>query len=100
MIKLKQLSHALLLVGAAFTTGYSQDTANEYVAPRDAGPKGEGPRMKVQLLNNGEPTKQYAVIFYQGGDAFSGLLKFAQHYHITCAHFTAIVALTRATLRW
>ena len=100
MIKLKQLSHALLLVGAAVTTGYSQDTANEYVAPRDASPKGEAPRMKVQLLNNGEPTKQYAVIFYQGDEALSGLLEFAQQYHITSAHFTAIGAVNGAMLGW
>jgi hypothetical protein len=33
MIKVKQLSGALLLFGAAFTTAYSQATANEYVAP-------------------------------------------------------------------
>src|SRR5712691_2761307 len=100
MIKVRQLSHALLVVGAAFTAGYSQDTTNEYVAPRDAGPKGEAPRMKVQLLNNGEPTRQYAVIFYQGDEAFSGLLKFAQEYHITSAHFTAIGAVNGATLGW
>ena len=100
MIKLKQLSHALLLVGAAVTTGYSQDTANEYVAPRDAGPKGKAPRMKVQLLNPGEPTKQYAVIFYQGDEALSGLLEFAQQYHITSAHFTAIGAVNGAMLGW
>ncbi len=62
MIKIKQLSCALLLVGIAITTAYSQDTASEYVAPPDAGPKGKAPRMKVQLLNPGEPTKQYAVI--------------------------------------
>ena len=41
MIKIKQLSYALLLVGIAITTAYSQDTASEYVAPPDAGPKGE-----------------------------------------------------------
>ena len=70
MIKIKQLSCALLLVGIAITTAYSQDTASEYVAPPDAGPKGKAPRMKVQLLNPGEPTKQYAVIFYQGDEAF------------------------------
>jgi hypothetical protein len=34
--------------------------------------------MQVQLLNTGEPTKQYAVIFYQGDEAFSGLLEFAE----------------------
>ena len=99
MINLKQLTYSLLLGGFAMATGYSQDTA-EYVAPPDAGPKGKAPRMKVQLLNPGEPTKQYAVIFYQGDEAFSGLLEFAQKYHVTSAHFTAIGAVNGATLGW
>ena len=94
--------------GLIFTTGAQaqivlaekEDATNEYVAPRDAGPKGEAPRMKVQLLNEGEPTKQYSVIFYQGDEAFSGLLKFAEQYHITSAHFTAIGAVNGATLGW
>src|ERR1700756_1475994 len=98
MIKVKQLSYALLLGRIAITAAYSQDTASEYVAPPDAGPKGKAPKMKVQLLNPGEPTKQYAVIFYQEDEAFSGLLEFAQKYHITSAHFTAIGALSGATL--
>src|SRR5246500_6043481 len=71
-----------------------------YVAPPDAGPKGKAPRMKVQLLNPGEPTKQYAVIFYQDDEAFSGLLEFAQQYHVTSAHFTAIGAVSGATVAW
>src|SRR5258708_39515387 len=100
MIRVKQLTVTLLLGGIATATEYSQDTANEYVAPPDAGPKGKAPRMKVQLLNPGEPTKQYAVIFYQGDEAFSGLLELAQKYHITSAHFTAIGAVNGATLGW
>src|SRR5207302_2185378 len=100
MIKVKQLSYALLLGGIAIATAYSQNKDSEYVAPPEAVPKGEAPRMKVQLLNPGEPTKQYAVIFYQGDEAFSGLLEFADKYHITSAHFTAIGALNRATLGW
>jgi predicted DNA-binding protein with PD1-like motif len=100
MIKMKLLSSALSLIGMIGTTAYSQDKASEYVAPPDAGPKGTAPRMKVQLLNPGEPTKQYAVIFYQGDEAFSGLFEFAQQYHITSAHFTAIGAVNGATLGW
>jgi predicted DNA-binding protein with PD1-like motif len=100
MIKMKLLSYALSLVGIAVTTAYSQDTANEYVAPPDAGPKGKAPRMKVQLLNPGEPTKQYAVIFYEGDEAFSGLLEFAEKYHVASAHFTAIGAVNGVTLGW
>ena len=100
MTKVKQLSYELLLVGIAITTGYSQDTASEYVAPSEAVPRGKAPKMQVQLLNPGDPTKQYAVIFYQGDEAFSGLLEFAEKYHVTSAHFTAIGALDGATLGW
>jgi predicted DNA-binding protein with PD1-like motif len=100
MIKVRQLTYALLLAGTAIAIGYSQDTANEYVTPPEAGPKGKAPRMKVQLLNPGEPTKQYAVIFYQGDEAFSGLLEFAQKYHITSAHFSAIGAVNGTMLGW
>ena len=80
--------------------GHSQERKSEYVAPSEAVPRGRAPRMKVQLLNPGESTKQYAVIFYQGDEAFSGLLEFAQKYHITSAHFTAIGAVNGATLGW
>src|SRR5947207_14544983 len=100
MTKVRQLSYALLLAGIAATAAQSQDTATEYVAPPDAGPKGKAPRMKVQLLNPGEPTKQYAVIFYRGDEAFSGMLEFAQKYQVTSAHFTAVGAVNGATQGW
>src|SRR5258705_5842695 len=80
--------------------GHSQETTNEYLAPSEAVPRGKEPKMQVQLLNSGDPTKQYAVIFYQGDEAFSGLLEFAEKYHVTSAHFTAIGALDGATLGW
>ena len=91
---------ALVLIGFATMTGYSQETASEYVSPSESAPRGKAPRMQVQLLNPGEPTKQYAVIFYQGDEAFSGLLEFAERYQVTSAHFTAIGALNGATLGW
>src|SRR5260370_7072868 len=96
--QLQQLTYALLLGGIATARANSQGTANEYVAPPDAGPKGKAPAMKVQLLNPGEPTKQYAVIFYQGDEALSAMLEFAQKYHVTIAHFTAIGAVNGPTL--
>ena len=99
MIKVKQLSYALLLVGFV-TVGHSQETTSEYVAPAEAVPRGKAPRMQVQLLNPGEPTKRYAVIFYQGDEAFSGLLEFSQKYQVTSAHFTAVGAVNGTTLGW
>jgi predicted DNA-binding protein with PD1-like motif len=97
MITVKRLSSLLLLIGIAMT-GQTHDS--EYVSPSEAVPRGKAPKMQVELLNPGEATKQYAVIFYQGDEAFSGLLEFADKYHVTSAHFTAIGALNRATLGW
>src|SRR5437868_12543859 len=90
----------LILIGFTGVIGYSQDRASEYVSPLQAVPRGKAPKMQVQLLNPGEPTKQYAVIFYEGDEAFSGLLEFADKYQVKSAHFTAIGALNRATLGW
>jgi predicted DNA-binding protein with PD1-like motif len=92
--------YVLVLIGVTTLIGYSQDRANECVSPSEAVPRGKAPKMQVQLLNPGEPTKQYAVIFYQGDEASSGLLEFAEKYGVTSAHFTAIGALDGATLGW
>ena len=100
MTKAHQLGYVWLWIGIATLMGHTQTAPGDYVAPLEAGPRGTASKMKVQLLNPGEPTKQYAVIFYQGDEAFSGLLEFAQKYHVTSAHFTAIGAVNGATLGW
>ena len=100
MSKMKQLGCALVLIGITAMMVRSQNTAGEYVAPSEAVPRGKAPKMQVQMLTTEEPTKQYAVIFYQGDEAFSGLLEFAEKYHVTSAHFTAIGALNGATFAW
>src|SRR5450631_727957 len=100
MIKTKLLVCVFITIGIAGLAGYSREKGGEYVAPSEAVPRGKAPKMQVQLLNHGEPTKQYAVIFYQGDEAFSGLLEFAEKHQVTSAHFTAIGALDGATLGW
>jgi uncharacterized protein len=101
MVKVKRLGCILPWIAIAIIMmGYSQEKASEYVTPSEAVRRGKAPKMQVQLLNPGQPTKQYAVIFYQGDEAFSGLLEFAEKYQVTSAHFTAIGALNGATLEW
>src|SRR5271156_4518894 len=101
MTNIKRLGSALVaLIAIGGLVGYSREKGSEYVAPSEAVPRGQAPKMEGQLLNPGEPTKQYAVIFYQGDEAFSGLLEFAEKYHVTSAHFTAIGAVNGATLGW
>src|SRR5271166_3114224 len=100
MSKVNRLGCILLLLGVATVTGYSQGTTSDYVSASEAVARGKAPKMQVQLLNPGEQTKQYAVIFYGGDEAFSGLLEFAEKYHVTSAHFTAIGAVSGATVAW
>ncbi len=100
MSKMKRLGVAFVLIGIAAVIVRSQNMAGEYVKPAEAVPTGKAPKMKVQLLNPGEPTKQYAVIFYHGDEVYSGLQEFAEKYHVTSAHFTAIGALDDATVGW
>jgi uncharacterized protein len=100
MIQLKPLGYVLSLIGIAAMMGHSRKTASEYVAPSDAVPRGRAAGMQVQMLSHGEQTREYAVIFGKGDEASSGMLDFAEKYHITSAHFTAIGALNGATLAW
>jgi predicted DNA-binding protein with PD1-like motif len=100
MIQVKRLSCVLFLIGITAVMVHSQDTTGNYVSPSEAVPRRKAPRMQVQLLNPGEPTRQYAVIMYQGDEVFSGLLEFAEKYQVTSAHFTAIGAVNGATLGW
>ncbi len=100
MIKTKRMGYLLSCIWIATVTGYSQARASEYVSPSQAVARGTAPRMQVQLLSEGEQAKQYAVIFGKGDEAFSGLQDFAEKYHVTSAHFTAIGAVNGATVGW
>ena len=100
MIKVHRLGYVLLWIGIATVLGHSQEAAGDYVAPSEAIPKGSAPRMQVQLLSRGEQMQQYAIIFYQGDEALSGLQEFAEKYQVMSAHFTAIGAVDGAILGW
>ena len=56
--------------------------------------------MQVQILTHGEQTREYAVIFSKGDEAISGMLDFAEKYHITSGHFTATGVLNGTRLAW
>jgi predicted DNA-binding protein with PD1-like motif len=99
MNRVNRLAYMFLWMGITTLIGHSQEAAGDYVTP-SAPPRGAAPRMQIQLISRGEQTRQYAVIFYQGDEAFSGLQEFAEKYRITSAHFTAIGAVNGVTLGW
>lgn len=78
-----------------------QETKVTYVSPAQSVQKrGSAPGMKVKLISSGEGSKEYVVIFSAGDEACSGLLDFAEKYHVTSGHFTAIGALSSVVLGW
>lgn len=85
------------------STGIAQtvtEGAPRYVSPRQITATGQAPGMRVQLLSDTGGQKEYAVIFSTGDDAYAGLIEFAKKYQVKSAHFTAIGAISGATLGW
>ena len=70
------------------------------ISPSRPIPTGKAPGMKVKLVKDTPAEQVYAVIFYKGDDAMSGLTDFAIRNKIEDAHFTAIGAVNGATLAW
>jgi uncharacterized protein len=97
---MKRLGYLLSLIGIAATMGSAKEGASEYVSPMESVPRGKAPKMQIQLLSERAGRREFAVILGQGDEAFSALLDFAERYHVTSAHFTAIGALNGATLGW
>ena len=102
----------LLAVGVVFTAGSrlsaqrgneaqqaaQQPTPEGYV-PRGFRPaKGMAPGMKVTGLGKGART--YRVNFAKGDEIMSGMIDFAEKYHIKNGHFTALGALDKALFGW
>ena len=77
-----------------------QASDDRYISPSRPVPGGRAPSMKVKLVKDAPEEKVYAVIFYKGDDAMSGLTDFAIQNKIEDAHFTAIGAINGATLAW
>src|SRR5579871_3014202 len=83
------------------TNALAQQASGRYISPAESvQKKGSAPGMKVKLISSRGQTKQYAVIFSEGDEAYSGLLDFAERYHVTSGHFTAIGALSSVVLGW
>jgi uncharacterized protein len=70
-----------------------------YIPVANHAEPGKAPGMRVQLLTSeGTEPRQYAVIFGKGDEVASGLVEFAQRYHLTSAHFTGVGALQDVTV--
>lgn len=92
---------ATLMTSIWMPAGAVAQDAPHCISPAESVQKrGSAPGMKVQLITERPGVVQYAVIFSTGDEAYSGLLDFAEKYHVTSGHFTAIGALSSAVLGW
>jgi len=70
------------------------------ISPTRPVPVGKAPGMQVKLVKDTPEEKVYAVVFYRGDEALSGLTDFALKYGVGDAHFTGIGAVRSATVAW
>lgn len=70
------------------------------ISPSRPIPTGKAPGMQSKLVGESPSGKVYAVIFRKDDEIISGLTDFAIAQHIEDGHFTAIGAVSKATLGW
>ena len=75
-----------------------QPTPEGFVPRGFRPPKGMAPGMKVTDL--GKSTRTYRVNFVKGDELMSGMIDFAEKYHIKNGHFTALGALDKGLFGW
>jgi len=78
----------------------SQLPEDRLISPARPVPVGKAPGMQVKVVKDTPEEKVYAVVFYKGDEALSGLTDFALKYGVGDAHFTGIGAVSSATVAW
>ena len=92
-----------LLLLVLTTPALAQMTAapnDAFISPSRPVPVGKAPTMQAKLVKDAAGEQVYSIIFYKDDDVMSGLTDFAITHKISDAHFTAIGAVSGATLAW
>jgi uncharacterized protein len=71
-----------------------------FISPSRPVPVGKAPAMQAKLVKDASDEQVYSIILYKGDEVMSGLTDFAIAHKISDAHFTAIGAISGATLAW
>jgi uncharacterized protein len=94
------LALSLIVFIASCRSGKAQLPEDSLISPSRPVPTGRAPHMQVKIIKNSLEEEVYAVIFYRGDEALSGLTDFVLQHKIGDAHFTGIGAISGATLAW
>lgn len=90
---------AACILALSVVTAQAQ-TPDDLIPPSRPVPTGKAPHMEAKTLKDAPDGKEYAIVFYKGDEVMSGLTDFAIQHNIKDAHFTAIGAISSATLAW
>ena len=85
------------------TPAVAQTTAvpdDAFISPSRPVPVGKAPTMQAKLVKDTPGEQVYSIIFYKDDEVMSGLTDFAIAHKVSDAHFTAIGAVSGATLAW
>ena len=74
--------------------------SDTFISPSRPVPVGNAPAMQAKLVKDTPGEQIYSIIFYKDDDVMSGLTDFAIAHKVSDAHFTAIGAVSGATLAW
>jgi uncharacterized protein len=97
-----RLRQTLLLLFLA-TPAMAQTTAapnDTFISPSRPVPVGKASTMQAKLVKDTPDEQVYSIIFYKDDEVLSGLTDFAIAHKVSDAHFTAIGAVSGATLAW
>jgi uncharacterized protein len=98
---MRYLPVLLLLVITSPSFAQTPTTSDDaYISPSRPVPGGKAPGMQAKLVKDAPDEQVYSIIFYKGDEVLSGLTDFAIAHKVTDAHFTAIGAVSGATLAW
>lgn len=78
----------------------AQSPSDNYISPSRPVAIGGAPSMQAKQIKNTPEEQVYSIVFYKGDEALSGLTDFAIQHKVQDAHFTAIGAVSSATLAW
>jgi predicted DNA-binding protein with PD1-like motif len=96
---MRPLALACLFAVSIISAAQAQDAAASQGYMTAPAPKpGMAPGLKATELN--PQTRKFQLIFAKGDEVISGLAEFATRNNLTVAHFTALGALSSATIGW
>jgi predicted DNA-binding protein with PD1-like motif len=96
----RRLALLLLVVTTPVIAQTPADSNDAFISPSRPVPVGKAPTMQAKLVKDTPGEQVYSIIFLKDDEVMSGLTDFAIAHKVSDAHFTAIGAVSGATLAW